>query len=605
MGRFFSYERVSSSRQANDGKGLERQAGDAETWCAAKGVELDTELSLADEGRSAFHGDHLKGALGQFLSLAQEGALGNQPTLLVEAIDRLSRQEPLDGLQDVLLALVRADVTLISLEDGAEYSRATLREDGTKLVMLALKAQAAHEYSKRLSRRITATWDQAIAELEAGRLPRGEVFVPQWCELNSDRVRLIPEKADAVRRIFEMALLDGPVTIAGRLNQESYPTISGKPTWTRSAVKAVIDDPRTRGAVRLNWQRTLSAERRARRGERAEREMVFEDVLPAAITTEKFAAVHAAMAERHKPKQRLGKQTDFQMVSQGLTFCCCGARVGTTATSSGRKLGSRKWLRYAKCRHRCDHRDGCRGIGYRLERLNAHILSRLQAGLLQRLLAANTGKEAQIRAEQSAVTDLQGKQSLAEGQLANAERMFKDALKQGQLDPLFKEAVAEARADMESAAKALATAQQRLNALRRDIDTASFDQAISALFTAFAEGTDTAEQRMELNHCLRKADVRVTLDNQAKRVGIAVGDGEVDWQPMNEHIDREALRLVMVESKRFKVEVDDQILDALQRMAADQDVEILDVGAAFAEILRSRGKELADGPFLVDTVPQP
>ena len=60
----------------------------------------------------------------------------------------------------------------------------------------------------------------------------------------------------------------------------------------------------------------------------------------------------------------------------------------------------------------------------------------------------------------------------------------------------------------------------------------------------------------------------------------------------------------MVESKRFKVEVDDQILDALQRMAADQGVETLDVGEAFAEIMRSQGKELADGPFLVDTVPQ-
>ena len=61
----------------------------------------------------------------------------------MEAIDRLSRLEAVDGLQDVLLALVRAGVSIVTLEDGAEYSRATLREDGSKLIILAVKAQAA------------------------------------------------------------------------------------------------------------------------------------------------------------------------------------------------------------------------------------------------------------------------------------------------------------------------------------------------------------------------------------------------------------------------------------------------------------------------------
>ncbi len=83
MQRYFSYERVSSVQQATGGKGLQRQAGDAEAWCAAKGVELDQTLTLVDKGRSAFHGDHLQGALGQFLDLAQKGELGDDPVLLV------------------------------------------------------------------------------------------------------------------------------------------------------------------------------------------------------------------------------------------------------------------------------------------------------------------------------------------------------------------------------------------------------------------------------------------------------------------------------------------------------------------------------------------
>ena len=59
--------------------------------------------------------------------------------LLVEAIDRLSRLEVLDGLQDVLLALIRADVVIVTLEDEQEYSRQSIRDDSTKLVMLVLE----------------------------------------------------------------------------------------------------------------------------------------------------------------------------------------------------------------------------------------------------------------------------------------------------------------------------------------------------------------------------------------------------------------------------------------------------------------------------------
>lgn len=534
MQRVFSYERVSFSRQATDGRGMERQAGDAEAWCVSRGVALDQELSLADAGASAFHGDHLQGALGRFLALAQAGELGDQPVLLVEAIDRLSRQEPLDGLQDVLLALVKAGVTLVSLEDGQTYSRETLRQDGTRLVMLALKAQAAHEYSKRLSRRIKSSWDQAYAELEAGRLPRGKVFLPPWCRREGDQIHLIPEKADIVRRIFEMALDDGHTVIAGQLNQEGVPTLSGRPSWTRSAVKSLLEDSRVTGAVRINNQKTLSQRRRDRRGERADQERIFPDVLPMVISPETLARTQAAIAARSAPKVRRGRQTDFNLVAQGLIRCSCGARVGTTATSSGRKAGTRKLLRYAKCRHRVSHRDGCRGLGYRLDVLNGHLLTRLHKGQLQQLLtAADAGRSDQVRIEQQAIEKLQAQLQLAEQREANAGRLFKDALLAGRDDPLHRESVEEARLDAELARTALSRAQHRLAGLTRDVDTAEFDAALQALFDAFATGSDTPAQRRAVNVFLRRAGLRVVLDNEQKRVGMAIADGPINWQPLD------------------------------------------------------------------------
>ncbi len=132
MPRVFSYERVSSALQAEQGRGLERQATAADSWCAARVLQIDDGLS--DAGISAFKGDNVaKGALGKFLAMAQAENLGDGPVLLVKAIDRLSRQEALDNLPDVLLGLVRAGVTIVSLEDGQEFSRAALKRSEPNL----------------------------------------------------------------------------------------------------------------------------------------------------------------------------------------------------------------------------------------------------------------------------------------------------------------------------------------------------------------------------------------------------------------------------------------------------------------------------------------
>ena len=202
----YSYERVSSGLQAEKGRGLERQANAAEQWSAeSRGLQLNDTLRLSDAGKSAYKGDHLKGALGRFLEMAQTGQLGEDPILLVEAIDRLSRLEAIDGLQDVLLALVRAGVAIVTLEDGAEYSRKTLREDGSKLIILVVKCQAAWEYSRRLSdRRITAAWKQAEADLGDGQLRRARFFCPPWAQVEEDdRITLLPEKVAIVQRVFD------------------------------------------------------------------------------------------------------------------------------------------------------------------------------------------------------------------------------------------------------------------------------------------------------------------------------------------------------------------------------------------------------------------
>ena len=284
---------------------MERQADAAERWCHANGHTLNADLRLSDAGLSAFKGDHLsKGALGRFLDMAQSGDLGSEPVLLVEAIDRLSRLEAIDGLQDVLLALVRAGVTIVSLEDGQEYSRTTLREDGSKLIILVVKCQAAHEYSQRLSRRVTAAWDQARDDLGKGILRRAQFHRPPWCRMDGDQMVLIPEGVETIKTVFEYSRIDGAAAVARRLNAEGVPAFSKTGRWSTSIVRKLLVDTRIWGAVTTNQSARLGVAAREEAVAAGKAEQIFPGVLPAALPKEKWTRCWRSAAPAPAPDPR-------------------------------------------------------------------------------------------------------------------------------------------------------------------------------------------------------------------------------------------------------------------------------------------------------------
>lgn len=583
MARVYSYERVSSFHQAQRGRGLERQATDAEAWCQAHGLELDDSLQLSDRGASAFHGDHMQGALGQFLALAQQGELGENPILLVEAVDRLSRLELITAVQDVIFGLLRAGVTIHTLEDGNEYNAGSVNRDLGKVIQLIAKIHAAHEYSQRLSRRIQRSWDQAIAELEAGRLPRGDVFMPAWCRRHDDRIVLIPEKAEVVRRVFEMALTDGDMVVATRLNEEKVTSLVGKPRWTKGQVKNLLLDPRAWGAVRLNRQDNMSAKRRERRGARASEERIFEDLLPAAVTKERAEQALAVRASRTHEATSRGRRGVCWNIGSRLTRCSCGAAASLSSTKSSGKSG--ELLRYLKCSARCGAK------GYPLRSINGHVLVRLHQGQLQQLLNADTDRGSQIRQEQQAIERLQAQVALAEQQQTNASKLFKSALLEGRDDPLYREAVEEARLEVELAKTALTGAQQRLAGLRHEVDSTEMEEAVAELFDAFASGTDTPEQRQGLNRLLRTAGIQITLDRERRRVGMSISDGPIDWQPLDPQAVQSALMNRLVETQFRQLRFGDEAIEKLQGLHPDDER-----WAEVMELLRGLELTTADAP---------
>ncbi|TKE91828.1 recombinase family protein, partial [Vibrio kanaloae] len=90
MKKAYSYIRYSSPQQAS-GDSYRRQLAATQAYCDANGYELDTELSIYKElGVSGFKGDqeHLK----QFINDCETGKVKKGSLLVVENLDRLSRQ---------------------------------------------------------------------------------------------------------------------------------------------------------------------------------------------------------------------------------------------------------------------------------------------------------------------------------------------------------------------------------------------------------------------------------------------------------------------------------------------------------------------------------
>ena len=96
----YSYIRMSTEKQIS-GDSLRRQLQASREYAAELGLELDD--THRDMGVSAFTGENAQtGKLAKFNELVQTGQIAKGSYLIVESLDRLSRQNVLDALPKFL-----------------------------------------------------------------------------------------------------------------------------------------------------------------------------------------------------------------------------------------------------------------------------------------------------------------------------------------------------------------------------------------------------------------------------------------------------------------------------------------------------------------------
>jgi DNA invertase Pin-like site-specific DNA recombinase len=237
MTKAYSYLRMSTNHQLK-GDSLRRQRELSESYAAKNGLELID--SIEDIGVSAFRGKNAReGALGTFLDLVEIGSIEVGSYLLVESLDRLSRDKVLNAF-GLFTDILSKGIIIVTLQDGQKYTEEDVNQNPGQLFLSLGVMLRAHDESQTKSSRLSASWKNKRDN------PKKRILTsicPNWLEAREDKSGFveIPDAVKIVRTIYDWSLNgDGQMAIARRLNEQGVPSIGRAKQWNISYVKKIL-----------------------------------------------------------------------------------------------------------------------------------------------------------------------------------------------------------------------------------------------------------------------------------------------------------------------------------------------------------------------------
>jgi DNA invertase Pin-like site-specific DNA recombinase len=220
----YSYLRFSSPQQSQ-GDSLRRQKQDRERWLQEHpDVEFEKSLVVTDAGRSAFRRKNWDTyALARFVECIKSGRVKPGSYLLVENLDRLSREDAGEATE-LFLSIVNKGVAIVQLSPSVMEFRRPV--DMHKLMFAVVELSRGHSESAIKSQRGRASWARKQVEAAARVVTRK---LPGWVRYDDGKLALDKTGANTVRRMFALARDGYGVTaIARKLNAEGVPVMGRK-----------------------------------------------------------------------------------------------------------------------------------------------------------------------------------------------------------------------------------------------------------------------------------------------------------------------------------------------------------------------------------------
>ncbi len=252
----FSYIRFSSKKQA-DGASLERQLAGTCKYCEENNLILNESLTFRDLGVSAFKGDNQVRGLGDLLQACEDGLIPRGSALVVEALDRLSRQRPrvVSTLLGRLLDDYGLEVHLTGIKKVLYPESESAAEEGMDLLYVTMLAIRASEEQETKSDRLKDAFGRKRAKVAKGEglLETHDNKLPWWVVYNEETEKLEspPDRAETVRRIFEWAAdkVTSP-EIARKLDAMGTPTWRPRASrWSPSRIRHMVLSPTAEGVL--------------------------------------------------------------------------------------------------------------------------------------------------------------------------------------------------------------------------------------------------------------------------------------------------------------------------------------------------------------------
>jgi DNA invertase Pin-like site-specific DNA recombinase len=117
--------------------------------------------------------------------MVDRGEIPRGRVLMVEDFDRLSRETVVDALAQ-FMALIQAGIIIAMSIDRQIYSRETIGNDRTQLILSLTRMAQAQEESAMKSKRLSAAWEKKRPEATIKPIT---ARCPDWLRLEEWRIQ--------------------------------------------------------------------------------------------------------------------------------------------------------------------------------------------------------------------------------------------------------------------------------------------------------------------------------------------------------------------------------------------------------------------------------
>ncbi|WP_396216690.1 recombinase family protein [Gemmatimonas sp.] len=499
MTRVYSYTRFSTPEQSM-GDSARRQDDAILAYVEreiAKGLPWALQPPRTDHGVSGFRAKNAtRGALSEFLAEVRAGVIPAGSVLLVENVDRITRQNTWDAV-DTFKAIVDSGITVITLAPEKVYTRRLLQETPMLVLELQFLFSRANEESRTKATRLRASWSNKRKDAAHGK---GITPVcPAWIEAAPNGHRqwafsLIPERAKIVERIYrDTAKGAGALAIARALNTEGVPVFGeGKrqgTQWHRSYIAKILQNPAVIGTYTPH---TVEYDENYK--SRRVPQQAIEGYYPAAVSARLYQQVRMLQQGKNRnPRRGSTAAQPLRNIVGGMTRCalCGGTMTRMSKTSARDKANGKEWV-YLVCAA-AKNRAGCRYVTVPYAKAEAAILEALPSWIAE---APNGDDDATLL-----------------DQIAQLERNL-DALQDARAESVeaVKRKESGAYTALGTVEGAIAETRQQIvaaKAQRESYSNALLEERRSELLAAAAA---TPIDRTALNTCLRQIFEAVEID---------------------------------------------------------------------------------------------